>query len=416
MIRDFASALWQSVFAATLVSIASATLAAEFPRISPKEAGFSSERLARIPAVVQRELDRDMMPGAVVLLARDGQVFYEHTAGVRDIANQTPMTADTLFRIRSMTKPVTGVAGMILVEEGKLRLGDPVSQFVPCFDDLKVVGSDETGPATAAVRDTKVRHLFSHTMGFGYTAPDGSRLHPTQFETLQEFVDNLCAVDLYFEPGASYRYSIANDVLGYVIEQITGQRLGAFMAERIFDPLGMTDTGFVVTDDKLDRFSVTYDRANPGLSEFDRPETSVHKNPDALHSGGGGLISTAEDYLRFAQMLANGGQLDGVRILSEKAVELMTRNHIPLGQGLGAPGLGQGYGLAIGVDLDLGRRGVMGNDGTFYWAGADNTHFWVDPVDNVIGLWMTQVRPFSYDYAHDLRNAVYQAMLPAEEP
>jgi CubicO group peptidase (beta-lactamase class C family) len=377
------------------------------PRTQPEAVGFTSDRLARIPVVVQRELDNNMMPGAVIMLARDGQVFYEHVAGYRDLRDQTPMTADTLFRIRSMTKPLTGVAGMILVEEGKLRLTDSVSRFVPCFDDLKVLAAEEGSDTVPLQSKIQVRHLFSHTTGFAYTAPDGRRLHPSQFGTLQEFVDNLCTVDLYFQPGTNYRYSISNDVLGYVIERITGQRLGEFMTERIFAPLGMADTAFWVPDSELDRFSVTYDRSDSGLVEYDRPETSTHRDPEALHAGGGGLISTAEDYLRFAQMLANGGELNGVRTLSRHGVRLLSRNHLPTGIETDIPG--QGYGLAIGVDVDLGRKGVMGNVGTIHWSGADNTHFWVDPVANIVGIWMTQARPFNFDYAHDLRNLTYQA-------
>lgn len=403
-------ALTATAFTCTSIAWFSA-IAQDLPRVTPASVGFSENRLAHIAPLLNREIDSKMMPGAVVLLARNGQVFYEQAAGSRDLRNQTPMTADTLFRIRSMTKPITGVAGMILVEEGKLRLTDPVSKYVPCFDDLKVRtpgGDAETEPLQNKIQ---VRHLFSHTSGFAYTAPDGRRLSPSSFETLQEFVDDLCSVDLYFQPGTNYRYSISNDVLGYLIEQVSGQRLGVFMAERIFAPLGMDDTSFVVPESKLSRFSVTYNRSDSELIEHDRPETSVHRNTSTPHSGGGGLISTAEDYLRFAQMLANGGELYGTRILSRHGVDLMSSNHLPQGIETGIPG--QAYGLAIGVDVDLGRKGVMGNDGTFFWAGADNSHFWIDPVENVIGIWMTQARPFNYDYAHDLRNLTYQALQDA---
>ncbi len=382
-----------------------------FPRVSPEAVGFSSDRLTRFEPVLEREIANDMMAGAVVLLARDGKVFYERAAGVKDLRSQAPMTLDTLFRIRSMTKPITGAAGLILVEDGRLRLTDPVSQFIPCFADFQRLESPDGGRFMPLDRPMQVRHLFSHSSGLAYTAPDGRGLGPYGFDTLQAFVEDLCSVQLYFQPGTNYRYSVSNDVLGYVIEQVTGQRLGEFMAERIFEPLGMTDTFFVVPDDKLDRFSTTYDRSESGLVVYDQPDTSVHRNPDSPHGGGGGLISTAEDYLRFTQMLANGGELNGVRILSPHAVKLMTRNHLPTGDGKAQPGPGAGYGLAIGVDGDLGAKGVMGNDGTFYWAGADNSHFFVDPVENIIGIWMTQARPFNYDYAHDLRNLTYQALV-----
>jgi len=356
-----------------------------------------------------------MMAGAVMLLARDGKVFYEHADGVKDLSTQAPITMDTLFRIRSMTKPITGVAGLILVEEGRLRLTDPVSQYIPCFADFRLLESPEGGSFVPLERPMQVRHLFSHSSGLAYTAPDGRGLGPYGWETLQDFVEDLCSVQLYFQPGTNYRYSVSNDVLGHVIEQVTGQRLGEFMAERIFEPLGMTDTFFTVPDNELDRFSTTYDRSESGLVVYDQPDTSIHRNPDSPHSGGGGLISTAEDYLRFTQMLANDGELNGTRILSPHAVKLMIRNHLPTGEGRAQPGPGAGYGLAIGVDGDLGVKGVMGNDGTFYWAGADNSHFWVDPVQNIIGIWMTQARPFSYDYAHDARNLTYQALIGSED-
>lgn len=399
--------LTKTAFACTFIVWFSA-LAQGLPRVAPASVGFSESRLSHIAPLLDREIDSKMMPGAVVVLARNGQVFYEQVAGYRDLRNQTPMTADTLFRIRSMTKPITGVAGMILVEEGQLRLTDPVSKYVPCFDALRVRTPKGAGETGSLRNKMQVRHLFSHTSGLAYTAPDGRSLGPAKFETLQDFVDDLCSVDLYFQPGTNYRYSISNDVLGYLIEQVSGQRLGDFMAARIFEPLGMEDTSFAVPEGKLDRFSVTYNRSESDLFEHDRPETSVHRNISVPHSGGGGLISTAEDYLRFAQMLANGGELNGTRILSRHGVQLMSSNHLPKGIETDIPG--QAYGLAVGVDVDLGRKGVMGNVGTFHWSGADSTHFWVDPVANIVGVLMTQTRPFNFDYAHDLRNLTYQAL------
>lgn len=411
--RDIVFALCITLLA--LVGWWNATLvyAKDLTRAQPESLGFSSDRLGYIAPLLEQEITAQMMPGAVVLLARDGQVFYERVAGFRDLRNQTPMTKDTLFRIRSMSKPVTGIAGMILVEEGLLRLTDSVSQYIPCFANLRVTKTGEGDQTEALASDIQVRHLFSHTSGLAYTAPDGRRLNVSQFKTLQAFVDNLCTVDLYFQPGTNYRYSVSNDVLGYVIERVSGQRLGEFMADRIFEPLEMNDTSFWVPDSKIDRFSVTYDRSDDGLIEYDRSENSTHRNPDAPHAGGGGLISTAEDYLRFAQMLANGGTIDDVRILSQHGVTLLTSNHLPYGVETDIPG--QAYGLAIGVDVDMGRKGVMGNAGTVHWSGADNTHFWVDPGANIVGIWMTQARPFNFDYAHDLRNLTYQALIEPQE-
>lgn len=307
----------------------------------PEALGFSSERLERLHGAMQREVDQKELPGIVTILARHGKVVEERTYGKKNLASSAPMTKDTLFRIYSMTKPVTGVAMMILYEEGKWRPSDPVSKYVPQFAHLKVFkGLDLNGNMILEdpVHPPTMKELMTHTAGFTYgifgnTPVDKAYLSGKvwQSQSLQEMMDKLAKTPLLYQPGTRWVYSVAMDIQGYIIEKLTGQSLPDYMQQHIFGPLGMKDTGFFVPPEKRDRFATLYSPDEKGQLKVDPTAwggpTDFAAQP-TMPSGGGGLVSTAQDYLRFAQMLLNGGELDGVRILAPASVELMTSNHL----------------------------------------------------------------------------------------
>jgi len=398
----------------TLVGLANAQ---GLPLGDHERAGFDTGRLARIGHFVDKEIQAGRMPGAVTVIARDGKIVHRGVAGYQDVADGTPLSVDTIFRFYSMTKPVLGVATMILVEEGLLKLDDPVSKYIPGFDHLRVYvsGEGEDMVTEPLAHPILVHHLATHTAGFTSFGNTGlNRLlqaeykGPDQFPSLEAFIAHLLTFPTLFQPGDDWKYSPSFGALGYVLEVAAEQPLKELLAERIFEPLGMTDTGFHVPADKVGRFASTYYATENGLELIETGSASYMLNPKITPRGGGGLVSTAADYLRFAQMVLNGGELDGVRLLAPTTVRMMTTNHLP-------PGLesypGEGYGIGFGVDLDIARKGVIGNNGTFHWAGAARTHFWVDPKAGVIGLFLTQVQTFSFDYDKYMRNLTYQALV-----
>ncbi len=309
--------------------------------VSPESVGFSSERLERLHTFIQQVVDKKELSGAVTILARHGKIVDYRTYGVRDFASGAPMTKDTIFRDYSMTKPVTGVAMLILYEEGKWLPSDPISKFIPEFANLKVfAGLDSTGKMILVPPDhaPTMHELMTHTAGFSYGDGDGpvddlyQKLNIRHAATLQQMIDGLAQVPLNYQPGAKWRYSLSMDIQGYIIEKITGQSLPDFMRDHLFTPLGMRDAGFYVPADKRDRLATLYENDDhDGL----RPDTSNGSgmgdflSPPTRPSGGGSLVSTAEDYYRFAQMLLNSGELGGVRILAPSSVRLMDTNHLP---------------------------------------------------------------------------------------
>jgi CubicO group peptidase (beta-lactamase class C family) len=408
---------------------------AEIVESKPEALGFSSERLGRLHAAIQQLVDQKQLAGVVTLLARHGKVAEERTYGVKDLASGAPMTKDTIFRIYSMTKPVTGVAMMMLYEEGKWRPADPVSKFIPEFSHLKVFkGNDSNGNMILEdpVHPPTMQELMTHTAGFTYGIfgkttvdkmyGDAKVLH-AQGESLQDMINKLVKIPLLFQPGSRWVYSVAMDIQGYIIEKLSGQSLPDFEQQRIFGPLGMRDTGFFVPAGKRNRFATLYAGNDAGELELfpkDQKALSDYATEPTQPSGGGGLVSTAEDYLRFAQMLLDGGELDGVRILAPGTVQLMTANHLApslmvgdfaTGGDVTRPGAGWGYDCAVYSDPSLANE-VVGK-GTFFWEGAADTWFWVDPTNDLIFVGMTQrmldpQRPNLHALTHP---TVYQALV-----
>ena len=384
---------------------------ADLPENKPEALGFSSERLERLHATMQQEVDQKQLAGIVTILARHGKVVEERTYGKKDIASGAPMTKDTIFRIYSMTKPVTGVAMMILYEEGKWHPSDPISLYIPEFAHLKVFkGVDQSGKMILEdpVHPPTMGELMNHTAGFTYglfgTSPVDKMYMDQQVlnsQSLQDMIDKLAKTPLLYQPGTRWVYSVSMDIQGYIVEKLSGQSLPNFMQQHIFGPLRMKDTGFFVPKEKRNRFATQYAGDPKGelvenAAEGNAPATNYSTQP-SMPSGGGGMVSAADDYLRFAQMLLNHGELDGVRILAPGTVQLMTSNHLApnlmtgefkIGPEVMRPGMGWGYDCAVVFD-PLQADEVVGK-GTFFWFGAADTWFWVDPTNDLIFVGMTQ--------------------------
>jgi CubicO group peptidase (beta-lactamase class C family) len=399
----------------------------------PEALGFSSQRLKRLHAGMQREVDEKQLAGIVTILARHGKVVEERTYGKKDLASGAPMTKDTIFRIYSMTKPVTGVAMMILYEEGKWHPSDPISKYIPEFAHLKVFkGLDENGKMILEdpVHPPTMKELMTHTAGFTYgffgnTPVDKMYMERKvwQSKSLQEMIDKLAKIPLLYQPGTRWVYSVSMDIQGYIIEKLSGQPLPDFMQQHIFGPLGMKDTGFFVPPDKRKRFATLYSEDKNGQLVADATAGGVPTDfatQPSMPSGGGGMVSTAQDYLRFAQMLLNGGELDGVHILAPATVKLMTSNHLAsqlmtgkfsIGSAIIRPGFGWGYDCAVYTD-PLRADDVVGK-GTFLWSGAADTWFWVDPTNDLIFVGMTQrmLGPGWPDVQELSQPLVYQALV-----
>jgi CubicO group peptidase (beta-lactamase class C family) len=392
----------------------SPALAKALPDTAPASAGFDAARLKRIDIAMKRLIDAGQAPGFITAIVRDARIVHFETHGQRNLAGQAPMTRDTIFRLMSMTKPIVSVAAMMLVEEGRMRLSDPVARFIPAFAKSKVYvnrnGEDlETTPAR---RQIQVRNLLMHTSGYtyGFGRRSGQRknVFANDFPSLAAFAAAAADVPLQFEPGTQWEYGISTDILGHVVELAAGKPLPEVLQERIIGPLGMTDTAFHVPADKAARFATTYRAKDGKLEVFDDAATSPFLKPPAAPSGGGGLVGTADDYLRFAAMLLNEGELDGVRILGPQTVRLMRANHLP--SGLSTYGDAK-FGLGFGVDVDAASRNYYGGPGTYHWSGANRTFFWVDPVNRVVGLLMTQLEPFNTAFEEEYRALVYQALM-----
>lgn len=396
----------------------------------PETVGFSSARIELLHALMQQVVDRKQLPGVVTLLARHGKIMDYRTYGLRDVASGAPMTKDTIFRDFSMTKPVTGVAMMILYERGKWLPSDPISKFIPEFAHLKVCkGVDAAGNMILEdpIHPPTMQELLTHTAGFVYgffgnTPVDKAyqQARVMQSKTLQEFIDKLSKIPLAYQPGTQWVYSASMDIQGYIIEKLSGQSLPDFMQEHIFKPLGMKDAGFFVPAEKRSRFVTVY-RSNEKGEVVPAPGFGGdYASQPTMSSGGGGMVSTVEDYYRFAQMLADGGELNGVRILSPASVQLMSSNHLApnllTGQfGIGVqvmrPGLGYGYDCA--VEFDPSEANLPDGRGTFFWDGAAGTWFWIDPTNDIVFIGMIQrvLGPDSPNVEYESRPAVYQALL-----
>ncbi len=395
---------------------------------TPEEAGLAKTRLDRIGAVMQKHIAENHIAGAIGLIARRGKIGYFETWGMMDKESAKPMRKDTIFRIYSMTKAVTGVATMMLYEEGKFFLNDPVSKFLPELGKMQVA-AERIDPLTGkrivysvpAEREITIRDLLRHTSGLTYT---GSRDEKGAFTyntagvlnaniTIEEAVKRAAKVPLVHQPGSKWDYSISQDVLGRLIEVVSGKTLDQFFAERIFKPLGMVDSGFHVPEEKWERLATLYTpNVDRTIKSYVGPPQDSYKKPATLLSGGGGLVSTTMDYARFCQMLLAGGELDGVRILSRKTVELMSADHlgdIPrVGQLLPT---GYGFGLTFAVNRGIGETGAIGSQGEYNWGGAAGTRFWIDPKEEMIGIFMVQILPHTdLTYGSEFKQLAYQSI------
>jgi CubicO group peptidase (beta-lactamase class C family) len=407
-----------------------------------EKVGMSSERLARIRPAVAQHIGDDKIAGAVLLVARRGEVVYETCIGPADRERGIPMQPDTLFRIYSMTKPITAVAVLMLFEQGLIRLTDPVAAFIPAFSDLKVsAGGSASDPELVDLqRPVTVHDLLTHTSGmtyhiFEYGAVEQMYRDARLFShaPLPELVAQLAQLPLAFQLGARWRYSMSYEVVARWVEIVSGQAYDVFLRDSLFAPLGMVDTGFYVPEEKLERFAALY-----GAADFGEPDVTLPKLYEAAMAGvnkrladprnclesaphdalrgGHGLVSTAPDYLRFCRMLLNGGELDGVRILGRKTVELMTTNHLapellPYELG-GQYSPGMGYGLGVGVLMDPAQARVLGSAGACGWSGIAATNFRVDPKEELVAIQMSQsMSPGFYPIAADFWTTVYQAIV-----
>lgn len=397
--------------------------------VQPEKVGFSSARLTRIDPVMQGYVDRSELAGIVTLLARRGQVVHQGCYGLTNLATGQPMQPDTIMRIYSMSKPVTAVAVLMLYEEGRFQLDDPVARFIPGFAETPVCigGTVERPHLVPQERPMTIRHLLMHTSGLTYPNPQGDIVEQLVWrdnvetektipeETLAEWMGRYVKTPLAHQPGSTWHYGYSIDVLGYLIEVVTGQSFDAFLRERLFGPLGMVDTGFWVPADKTERFAANYGWNEVGaLDVVDDPATGEYSRPRLFLSGGGGLVSTALDYFRFAQMLCNGGALDGVRILGRKTVELMAMNHLtftgPFIPSTWPLNHGYGMGLAVRVVTNVAQTGVLGSVGSYTWQGAASTDFWIDPQEEIVGISLPQRLPGYYRQSLDFRTLAYQAL------
>jgi CubicO group peptidase (beta-lactamase class C family) len=422
------------VSSATLARAAQTSTSARLPDMTTVKAesvGFSSERLERLHSLIQEEVDKKQLAGAVTILARHGKVVEYRTYGQRDLASGAPMTKDAIFRDYSMTKPVTGVAMMILYEQGKWLPSDPIAKYIPEFAQLKVFKGVDAGGKMILVdpdHPPTMQELMTHSAGFsygsGHTLVDAmyQEKKPMQSANLQEMINKLATLPLNYQPGEGWTYSISMDIEGYLVEKLSGQSLPDFMRDHIFVPLDMKDAGFFVPEEKRSRFATNY-RADPQGQLA--PTIANGGPPDyaatpAVPSGGGGLVSTAEDYYHFAQMLANGGKFGDTRVLAPSTVKLMASNHLPSSLLTGKFGIGQhimrpgfGYGFNCAVIFDPPEASMPDGKGTFFWDGAAGTWFWVDPTNDIVFVSMIQrmTNPDNHTLLYRSHAAVYQALL-----
>ena len=399
---------------ALLLSIVTVSAAAAkpdpgMPTARASSVGMSADRLDRIGPAMQKYIDDGLVPGTVTIVARRGKVVHFEARGFMDAESDKPMRTDAIFRIASMTKPITTVALMMLWEEGKFQLNDPVSKFIPSFADQVVSTSADSSGTTGELVDVKsdatIRHMMTHTAGLANSYIGNVEYYRAQTrrqadDTLEKYIDRLAALPLNYQPGEAWQYSTATSVVGRLVEVISGQTLAEFMEDRIFQPLGMPDTHFYLDDDQDGRLTSQYTPGeednkivlqDPGSNES-RWVTAENKS---VFSGSGGLLSTPHDYLRFQSAMLNGGELDGARLLSPSTLSLMMDNHtgdLPIW--LAGPGMG--FGLGWGYVVDRGKAGTPLSEGSVYWGGAYCTISWIDPEQELIGILMTQVRPYRH--------------------
>ncbi len=414
----FAGMVWQPSPTASVVT------SRDFSFVAPSEVGLSAERLKRLDDGLQAMVDDGKLAGVVTLLARHGKIAFVDVAGVQDIESQRPMSRDSIFRIYSMTKPIVGVAMMMLYEEGKWRLNDPVSQFIPEFAALRVYEGDNPDGSMKLVdsnRSMTMRELMTHTAGLSYSL---DLRHPVNrlfqdlpvrdpMKPLRVMIDRLSTLPLLAQPGTRFIYSSAVDVQGYLVELLSGQPLGEFLDERIFVPLGMTDTAFFVLPSERDRHALRHTTNDDGKLVINSRGEPFSETPPGP-SGGGGLFGTADDYLRFTQMLLNGGEFQGTRLLAPRTVQMMRTNHMSAEATaqMHQTRPGMGFGMDFMVYMDPAAAGEPHMPGAYYWLGIDGTWFWIDPELDLAFVGMIQHQGAAQREVHGLsRNWVYQAIV-----
>lgn len=398
--------------------------AATIPSGRPEDAGLSAERLRRVHDVMKRYIDSGEVAGTVTLVARKGRVVHLEAQGYSDLAARTPMRTDHIFRLASMTKPVTSVAAMILLEEGRYQLHDPLSKFLPEFKEMKVAVANRPHERLApgyrlvpAERDITIEHVLTHTAGLATetSGPLADLVRQLKTEqkpddVLADRIRRLAKLPLSFQPGTAWEYGAGTDVVGRLVEVVSGQTLDAFFRSRILDPLGMSDTHFYLPGSHLPRLASAYEKKDGKLVKL-TAEGPAQRN-GRYFSGGGGLAGSIEDYYRFSQMLLSGGRLDAARIVSRKTVELMTRNHIgnlPMWEDSLR---GYRFGLGFRVMADPGAAAKLVSVGSYGWGGAYGTYFWIDPKEEMIGIMMLQLMPYAHlNIRYDFQNAVTQALV-----
>ena len=409
-------------------------LATDLPSTQAEKVGMSSDRLDRITAMSQRYVDEGKLAGVITMVARKGKLVHFEAVGQKGADDPRPLKKDDLFRIYSMSKPITAAAAMQLYEQGKFQLSDPVHKFVPELKALKVLSDD--GTMVPVETPMTMHQLLTHTTGLSYGFDPANDQVDTFYQNaniwktkdLDEFATVVAQLPLKFEPGSKWHYSIAVDITGLVIQRLSGMPFDQYLSEHIFQPLDMEDTFFQVPEDKASRFlpNHNWDAKNKKLATLGTQQDSAMSNYSSvsLYSGGGGLVSSAMDYMRFAEAMRNGGILNGQRILSEKTVNYMARNH--LAANISASGLGEspsgtaeargfGFGLGFGVVTNAVNHGVMGSDGEFNWGGAAGTVFWIDPVEEIVVVGMIQLMGSPWALRSDLKVGTYQAITESYE-
>jgi CubicO group peptidase (beta-lactamase class C family) len=404
------------------------------PLVAPEQVGLSAQRLDRVRKWMNGWVDSGRLAGMVVVVMRKGELAFAETTGRADVERNKPMRPDTIFRIYSMTKPLTSTAIMMLYEEGRFQLDDPISKFIPAFANPRVYAGGSRGKidSVPAEREINFRDLLTHTSGLTYGFMESNpvdalyraKTNGVDFQTgdtsLKDIVERLGTFPLIAQPGKAWNYSVATDVLGYLVEVISGQPFQVYLKEKVLKPLGMVDTDFHVPADKHERFAANY-QAGPGgkLELLDDPGKSRYLGPRKVNSGGGGLVSTAADYLRFCKFMLNKGELEGTRLLGRKTVELMTMNHLKGDMAdMGMPRFsestyyGIGFGLGFSVTIDPAKAHILGSPGEYAWGGAASTAFWCDPKEDMAVVLLTQLMPSStYPIRRELRVLTYQAIV-----
>ena len=441
------------VLALAVMLVVAPASAKEMNSTKPERQGFSSERLEKLTQLMNAKVEDGTMVGGMGMIARNGKIIYSQTYGQADREAGKAMTDDAIYRIYSMSKPITGVALMMLYEEGKFRLNDPIAMYIPEMANLQValstagtgIVSDGTtsttigagdksliGQTRKPTRQPTIRDLMTHTAGLTYGVFGNTEVDQAYRKAgllgdmdLKEFVTALGKLPLQYDPGSQWHYSVSVDVQGYLVEVLSGMKFSEFLQQRIFAPLDMKDTAFKINEGNKDRLTQLYKPEGVTADNYFSPATgSGLEVADAFisagyiyggkfESGGGGLVATARDYMRFSQMMLNGGELDGVRILSPKTVDLMTTNHIgDMGLGFGRKGVG--FGLDFAVVLNPGEVGEVSSAGEYNWGGAAGTRFWIDPQEQLIGLFMVQSIPHRTRLAGDFKVMTYQALVEKE--